>query len=76
MVYTWLHWGEWIIIWDYFFFESRVTEHKMYAKEARMVESPSRGLAFLSMAMETTKLVSHQTSFLLHLSTRLLPVEW
>lgn len=22
VVHTWLYWGEWIIIWDYFFFES------------------------------------------------------
>lgn len=22
VVHTWLYWGQWIIIWDYFFFES------------------------------------------------------
>lgn len=36
---------------------------------------PSRGLVFLSLAMETTKSVPHQTGFFLHLSTRRLLVE-
>lgn len=44
----------------------------MCAQQARLVESPSKGLVFLSMAMETTELASHQTGVFSYLSTLLL----
>lgn len=75
MAHTWLHWGEWIIIWDFFFFELWLREHNMYAEQARWVESLSESLAFVPLAVETTTWVSHQTGFFLHLSTLPLLVE-
>ena len=75
MAHTWLHWGEWIIIWDFFFFELWLTEHNMYAEQARWVESLSESLAFVPLAVETTTWVSHQTGVFLHLSTLPLLVE-